>query len=139
MPANPPPNTPRITPYLLYEDVGAAIDWLSTAFGFRERTRIPGPGGKVAHAEMEWADGLIMMGCPSADCRNPNRLGQLTQHLYVYVDGVDDHFERAKKAGAKIVEAPADQFYGDRRYAAEDPEGHSWYFAEHVRDYPRRR
>jgi uncharacterized glyoxalase superfamily protein PhnB len=134
MPLNPPPNTPRITPYLLYEDVAAAIDWLGAAFGFRERTRIPGPGGKVAHAEMELADGLIMMGCPSPQYRNPKRLGQITQHLYVYVDGIDAHFERAKKAGAKIVEEPKDQFYGDRRYGAEDPEGHCWFFAEHVRD-----
>ena len=61
-------------------------------------------------------------------------MGQVTQHLYVYVDGVDAHFERAKKAGAKIVEEPKDQFYGDRRYGAEDLEGHCWFFAEHVRD-----
>jgi PhnB protein len=134
MPLNPPENTPRITPYLLYENVAAAIDWLGAAFGFRERMRIPGPGGKVAHAEMVLADGLVMMGCPGPEYRNPARLGQITQHLYVYVDGVDAHFERAKKAGAKIVEEPKDQFYGDRRYGAEDLEGHCWYFAEHVRD-----
>ncbi len=134
MPSNPPENTPRITPYLLYEDVAAAIDWLAAAFGFRERMRIPGPAGKVAHAEMELADGLIMMGCPGPQYLNPKRLGQPTQHLYVYVDGVNDHFERARKAGAKIVEEPKDQFYGDRRYGAEDPEGHRWYFAEHIRD-----
>jgi len=134
MTSNPPAKTPRITPYLLYEDVAAAIDWLTAAFGFRERTRIPGPGGKVAHAEMELADGLVMMGCPGPEYRNPKRLGHVTQHLYVYVDSVDGHFEHARKAGAKILEEPADQFYGDRRYAAEDPEGHSWYFAEHVRD-----
>jgi uncharacterized glyoxalase superfamily protein PhnB len=118
----------------LYEDVVAAIDWLGAAFGFRERMRIPGPAGDVAHAEMVLADGLIMMGCPGPEYKSPKRMGQVTQHLYVYVDDVNAHFERARKAGAKIIEEPKDQFYGDRRYGAEDPEGHCWYFAEHVRD-----
>jgi PhnB protein len=134
MPTNPPENTPRVTPYLLYEDVAGAIGWLTTAFGFRESMRIPGPDGKIAHAEMRMADGLIMMGCPGPQYQNPKRLGHVTQHLYVYVDDVDAHFERAKKTGAKILEEPKDQFYGDRRYGAEDPEGHCWYFAQHVRD-----
>ncbi len=134
MPTNPPENTPRITPYLLYEDVAGAIGWLTTAFGFRESMRLPGPDGRIAHAEMRLADGLIMMGCPGPRYQNPKRLGQVTQHLYVYVDDVDAHFERARKTGAKIVEEPKDQFYGDRRYGAEDPEGHCWFFAQHVRD-----
>jgi PhnB protein len=134
MPANPPENTPRITPYLLYEDVNGAIDWLTSAFGFAERMRIPGPSGKAAHAEMQLADGLIMMGCPGPQYKNPKKVGHATQNLYVYVDDVDAHFERARKAGAKILEEPKEQFYGDRRYGAEDPEGHCWYFAQHVRD-----
>ncbi len=134
MPTNPPENTPRITPYLLYEDVAGALGWLTTAFGFRESMRLPGPDGKIAHAEMRMADGLIMMGCPGSEYRNPKRVGQVTQHLYVYVDDVDAHFERTRRAGAKIVEEPKDQFYGDRRYGAEDPEGHCWFFAQHVRD-----
>jgi PhnB protein len=134
MPQNPPENTPRISPYLYYEDVAGALDWLARAFGFRERLRMPGPDGRIAHAELELADGLVMLGCPSPDYRNPKRLGQVTQSLYLYVDEVDKHFARAREAGAKILEEPRDQFYGDRRYAAEDPEGHHWYFAEHVRD-----
>jgi uncharacterized glyoxalase superfamily protein PhnB len=75
-----------------------------------------------------------MMGRPGPDYRNPSHLGGATQSLYVYTDEVDKHFRRAKEAGAKIVSEPADQFYGDRNYAAEDPEGHVWYFAEHVRE-----
>jgi PhnB protein len=134
MPLNPPENTPRIAPYLLYEDVASAIAWLTKAFGFQERMRIPGPDGKIAHAEMRLADGLIMMGCPGPEYQNPKRLGHVTQHLYVYVDDVDAHFERARKASAKILEEPTNQFYGDRRYGAVDPEGHCWYFAQHVRD-----
>ena len=136
MPLNPPENTPRITPYLLYENVGGAIDWLASAFGFVERMRVPGLDGKTAHAEMRLVDGVIMMGCPGPEYQNPKRLGHVTQNLYVYVDDVNAHFERARKAGAKILEEPKDQFYGDRRYGAVDPEGHHWYFAQHVRDVP---
>lgn len=134
MPANPPENMPRISPYLYYQDVAAALSWLTRAFGLRERMRMPGPDGKIGHAEMELADGVVMMGCPGPDYRNPKRLGEITQSLYVYVDEVDKHFQRAKEAGAKIVQEPTDQFYGDRNYSADDPEGHRWYFAEHVRD-----
>jgi uncharacterized glyoxalase superfamily protein PhnB len=125
---------PRITPYLYYENVAAALSWLGKAFGFHERMRMPGPEGNIMHAEMELADGVIMMGRPGPDYRNPKRVGGVTQSLYVYVDDVDKHFIRAREAGAKILAEPADQFYGDRRYGAEDLEGHHWYFAQHVRD-----
>ncbi|HXI03038.1 MAG TPA: VOC family protein [Candidatus Saccharimonadales bacterium] len=131
---NPPEDCPRITPYLLYEDVGNALAWLARTFGLRERMKMPGPDGKIMHAEMEFMDGLVMMGCPGPGYKNPRHLGHATQNLYVYVDDVDAHFRRAKEAGAKILEEPSDQFYGDRRYGAEDPEGHQWYFAQHVRD-----
>jgi len=134
MPKNPPEDMPRITAYLYYQDVAAALGWLSRAFGFRERMRMPGPEGRIMHAEMELADGVIMLGCPDPEYKNPKRLGQVTQSLYVYVDDVDKHFRRAKEAGAKILDEPADQFYGDRRYGAEDAEGHLWYFAQRVRD-----
>ena len=134
MPQNPPQGYPRIAPYLYYRDVGAALTWLSRAFGFTEKVRMPGPDGGIMHAEMEFQDGIVMMGCPGKDYRNPKTLGQTTSSLYVYVDDVDKHYRQAKEAGAKIIEEPKDQFYGDRRYAAEDPEGHQWYFAQHVRD-----
>ena len=135
MPANPPENMPRITPYLLYEDVAGALDWLAKAFGFRERMRMPGPDGKIGHAEMEFVDGVVMMGCPGPNYQNPKRLGHVTQNIYVYVDDVDKHFEQAKRAGATILREPQDQFYGDRTYGAADPEGHHWYFAQHIRDF----
>ena len=134
MPANPPENMPRITPYLYYEDVSKALGWLGQAFGFRERLRMPGPDGIVSHAEIELADGVVMLGRPGADYRNPKHLGGVTQNIYVYVDDVDKHFERAKRAGAAILSEPQDQFYGDRRYGVEDLEGHHWFFAQHIRD-----
>ena len=81
------------------------------------------------HAEMALEDGVVMMGSPGEGFRNPKRLGQVTQSLYVYIDDVDAHCARAREADAVILEEPADQPYGDRRYGARDPEGHHWYFA----------
>ena len=78
---------------------------------------------------MALEDGVVMMGSPGGNFRNPKHLGQVTQSLYVYVDDVDAHCARAREAGAEIIEEPADQPYGDRRYGACDPEGHHWYFA----------
>lgn len=134
MPKNPPDNMPRITAMIYYEDVAGALDWLTRAFGFRERLRMPGPDGSIMHAEMELADGVIMLGRPEETYRNPNRLGGVTQSLYVYVDDVDEHFRRAKAAGATIHSELKDEFWGDRLYGAADPEGHHWHFAQCVRE-----
>jgi uncharacterized glyoxalase superfamily protein PhnB len=123
-----------ITPYLLYEDVGAAMKWLAEAFGFQSHgPQMTGPDGKVQHAEMQFGDDIIMMGCPGADYKNPKRLGQVTQYLYVIVDDVDEHFKRASKAGGNVLEEPTDTEYGHRRYGVEDPEGHQWYFAQELK------
>ena len=126
---NPPPGYPRISPYLNYEDTGAMMEWLTRAFGLVERHSQRGPDGKLRHAEMALEDGVVMMGSPGGEFRNPKRLGQVTQSLYVYVDDLDAHCARAREAGAEIIEEPADQAYGDRRYGVRDPEGHHWYFA----------
>lgn len=128
--------TAPITPYLYYEDVAGAMDWLSRAFGFRERESetLRGTDGKVVHTAMELGDGVIMMGCPGADYQCPKRLGHVTQNLYVYVDDLQRHFERATDAGASILSAVEETFYGDRRYGAADLEGHHWYFAEKLHD-----
>jgi PhnB protein len=131
---NPPAGIPRVAPYLLYNDVDAALDFVVNAFGFEEHVRMPGPDGTANHAEAAVGDGLVMMGNPGADYRNPATLGGATQLIYIYVDDVDAHCETARKAGAKILRDPADQFYGERTYGAEDPEGHQWSFAQHVRD-----
>ena len=70
----------------------------------------------------------------SPRCPYLKRVGHVTQHLYVYVDNVDKHCEQPRNSGAAVFEEPQDQFYGDRRYSAADPEGHCWYFAQRVRD-----
>ena len=131
---NPPEHFPRLSPYLYYRDAGAAIDFLTSAFGFEERFVMRDPEGNVGHAEGVLEDAVVMLGTPGPDYRNPKQLGGVTQGLYVYVDDVDKHFEVAQAAGATIVSPPSDQFYGDRNYTAADPEGHHWFFGQHVRD-----
>jgi len=136
MPQNPPEGAAWVMPYLHYEDATAALEFLTGAFGFRERFRMDGPDGRVAHAEVEMGDGgIVMLGEPGDGYQNPKNLGaKATASIYVYVDDVDEHFVRAKEAGATILREPTDQFYGDRNYGVADPEGHEWYFATHVRD-----
>jgi uncharacterized glyoxalase superfamily protein PhnB len=122
-----------ITSYLLYEDVAGAIKFLSKAFGLKKSGRaMSGKNGKLTHAAMKLGDDLIMMGYPGPRYRNPKKLGEATQILYVKVKDADAHFERAKKAGAKILEEPDDTFYGHRRFGAEDPEGHQWHFFHEI-------
>ena len=113
----------QITPYLLYEDVAAALDWLSAAFGFKETLRFTEPDGRVSHAEMDTsAGGHFMLGQPGSD------------YLHVMVDDVDAHAERAKAAGATLLAEPSDKEYGFRGYGAEDLEGHRWDFATQLRE-----
>lgn len=124
-----------ITPYLLYEDIAAALEWLSRCFGFHERLRFTDPNGTVSHAEMVGPDGGdVMLGHPGPDYESPARTGAISLFVHVMVDDVDEHFQRAKDAGAQILSAPEDQPYGDRRYDAADLEGHRWSFAQHLRD-----
>jgi PhnB protein len=119
-----------ITPYLVYEELGAALEWLARAFGCREILRHAGPDGRPVHAEMELGEGgRILMGHPGPEYRNPRHIGHRTFNLYVHVEDVDKLFERAVQAGAEVVEKPADQDYGERRCAVDDLEGHRWYFA----------
>ncbi len=137
MPANPPANMPRIAPNVFYDDPAHALEWLAKAFDFETRVSIPGPDGTIIHAEMQVADSAFMMSPAAANdaWKSPRSLaGSVTQTLYVYVDDVDAHCDRARDAGAKIDSEPEDMFWGDRTYVAEDLEGHRWTFAQRVRD-----
>lgn len=137
MPTNPPENMPRITPNVFYDDLGAALDWLSKSFGFETRMSMPGPDGGIVHAEMKVADSAIMMGPTGStpDWQSPKSLdGKVTMSLYVYVEDVDGHCTQARSAGAEIVSEPETMFWGDRTYVAKDLEGHRWTFAQHVKD-----
>ena len=122
-----------VTPYLLYEDAAAALLFLASAFGFEETWRNESPEGQVSHAEMSCGGGDIHLGQPSRPS-SPRSYGGTTVLLYVYVADVDSHCERARAAGAEIVDEPADQPYGERRYHCRDLEGHSWYFAQRLGD-----
>ena len=131
------PSAQKLQPYLLYRDVSKALKWLGKAFGFTEfGDRFTGEDGTVQHAAMRISKSgeILMMGCPGPKYKNPKKLGATTQLLYIHVENVDKHFARSKKAGAKVLHKPENTFYGDRRYGVSDPEGHQWYFAQHVRD-----
>ena len=95
MPENPPRGMPRITPYLLYEDATAAVDWLTRAFGFEEKVRFEDEGA-VTHAELWLEGGVVYLGRPGGHYRCAKSLGQATQQVHVYVDDVDAHCERTK-------------------------------------------
>lgn len=123
-----------VTPYLLYEDVAAAIEWLSRAFGFEERLRLADDSGTVTHAELGLDDGVVYLGHPGPDYRSPRRTGTSSHLVHVYVDDVEAHHARAVEAGAPVLGALEDTPYGDRRYDTEDLEGQRWSFAQRVRD-----
>jgi uncharacterized glyoxalase superfamily protein PhnB len=129
-----PPGIPRILPHLIYDDVGAAIQWLTGAFGFHERpsARHRDADGTVSRTQMEVLDSLITIGLPSVHGQSPRR--GVSSMLYVYVDDVDAHYRRARAAGATIVTTLEDMPWGDRRYQAADREGHQWTFAQCIGD-----
>lgn len=119
-----------VTPYLLYEDGEAAIEFATRAFGFRVVDRATGGAGGL-HAELETAPGggRIYLGQPPSEFRNPLEIGR-TSSVYVLVDDVDSHYQRAKAAGAEIIEELNDLPFGHRRYRCTDPQGHEWDFAQ---------
>jgi PhnB protein len=137
--ANPiPDNYPRVTPYLIVGGAAAAIDFYCSVLGATERGRMPSPGGKVGHAELEIGNGLVMLADehPEMGARGPKSIGGTPVTVHVYVEDVDAVFERAIEAGATSVQAVEDQFYGDRSGQFEDPFGHRWSIATHVEDVP---
>jgi uncharacterized glyoxalase superfamily protein PhnB len=138
--ADPMPNRPPFIPSLAYKDNRAALKWLQMAFGFEPSEILTDSEGNIVHAEMTHGEGVIMIGTEWADwTRSPLTLGGMnTQRVHVRLQsGIEEHYARARKAGAKIVMEPADQFYGDRTYVCTDPEGHYWTFAQPYRNVTR--
>jgi PhnB protein len=131
-----PDEYPRVMPYLIVEDGSAAIDFYRSVLGATERMRMPGPEGKVMHAELEIGDSVIMLAdeAPEMNARSPRTVGGTPVSLYVYVDDVDSVFDSAVKAGARALRPVEDQFYGDRSGQFEDPFGHHWGVATQVED-----
>jgi uncharacterized glyoxalase superfamily protein PhnB len=119
-------STRSIYPVFRYDDARAAIDWLVKAFGFTAHTVSEGPDGTVGHAELIFDTGMIMVGQRPAD--GARRPPSDEWAVYVAVDDVDAHHDRAAAAGAKIVRGLTDQPYGSREYDALDSEGNLWSF-----------
>ncbi len=141
-----PADWPRITSGLYYRDAAAMIDWLCDAFGFAVRLKVVGDDGRIQHSELEYGDGLIMVGQEEAEGAvrfgrrrvSPLTASANTQGLMVYVDDVDAHCAHARGRGATVVTEPEVHDYGadywaDRSYGALDPEGHIWWFTQRLR------
>jgi uncharacterized glyoxalase superfamily protein PhnB len=123
-----PPAT--VVPVLVYPDVRAAVAWLTTTFGFVERTRI----GESHRAQMSiGADGAVILADVRAEKRPPHD-NVVTHVIRVRVDDVDGQFDRARAHGARVVEPPTEQQYGERDCTLEDLAGHRWQFSETVHD-----
>jgi uncharacterized glyoxalase superfamily protein PhnB len=119
-----------VIPVLVYPDVRAAVDWLAAAFGFVERTRI----GDDHRAQLSvGADGAMIVADVAGE-RQPPHPGAVTHEIKVRVDDVDGQFERARAAGAKVLEPPVDREYGERECTVADLAGHRWQFSETLRD-----
>jgi uncharacterized glyoxalase superfamily protein PhnB len=128
---------PSLGSGVFYRDPWAALDWLEKAFGFERSMVISDQDGRLAHAEMRFGDGYIMVGSEWAEfIASPASVGgKNTQSIHAQLqDGIDAHCERARAAGAAILQEPADQFYGDRSAGVTDAFGNTWYIATHIKD-----
>jgi predicted enzyme related to lactoylglutathione lyase len=127
-----PVNT--LLPHLVYQNVVVAIAWLIKTFGFTEYYRYGETGGPVNGAQMHLGNAWIMLQRERERRASPTRIGYGTQSLTIFVEDVEAHFQRAKAAGAEIVEELHETGYGELQYGAEDLDGHHWLFSRHARD-----
>ena len=125
-----------VTPYLAVDGAADAIAFYKQAFGATEVMRMPAPGGKVGHAEIEIGGSRIMLAdeYPDMGFRSPKAYGGSPVGLHLYVADVDEVAQRAMTDGAKELRPVKDQFYGDRSGSIEDPFGHVWHIATRKED-----
>jgi PhnB protein len=123
---------------LAVDDAAQAIDFYKSAFGATERFRMDGPGGTIAHAELQIGDSVLMLGdtMPQSSARAPKDLGGTSAVFMLYVEDADAFVQRAADAGATVTRPMADMFWGDRFGQVGDPFGHQWGVATHVEDVP---
>jgi PhnB protein len=133
-----PDGYPRVTPYLHVDGATSAIEFYRYVLGATERMRMSGPDGRIGHAEMTIGDSMIMLADENLEMgiRGPKTVGGSPVTISVYVDDVDATFEQAIRAGATVVRALEDRFYGDRSGQFEDPFGHMWSVSTHIEDVP---
>jgi PhnB protein len=129
-----PPGYTTVTPSMTVKDAPKVIEFLKKAFGATERMRMPGPDGKIMHAEIQIGNSIIMMNDEVMGSRSAQTLGGSPVSFYLYFDNADAAFQKAMAAGAKQVFALTDMFWGDRMGTLEDPFGHKWTVAQHVKD-----
>lgn len=125
-----------VTPYLILDHAADAIRFYKEALGASEILRMDRPDGRIGHAEIKIGDSPVMLADehPEQGALSPKKIGGSPVMLHVYVEDVDRAVERAVAAGAKLIRAVADQFYGDRTGGIEDPFGYRWYIATHKED-----
>ncbi|MGE0396148.1 MAG: VOC family protein [Kofleriaceae bacterium] len=142
-----PKNWPRMSASAYYQDANAAIEWLCKAFGWEVRLKVDGEGGSVEHCELVFGESVIMVGDEKRQkdqnrmFRSPKSVGGVnTQGMMFYVDDVDAHCARARAAGATITYEPkvsdyGEEYWSDKSYQAQDPEGHLWWFCERLKGF----
>src|SRR5262245_22944680 len=123
-----------VTPSLVQRDSVRAIEFYKKAFGAKERMVMPGPDGKVMHAEIQIGNSIVMLNDEVMGSRSPESVGGTPVSFYLYVDDVDSAHKKAVSAGGKEKFAPTDMFWGDRMSSVTDPFGYTWSFATHVKD-----
>ena len=127
----------RIIPTMRYRNAPAAIEWLCKAFGFEKQLVVPDKDGGIAHAQLTFDNGMIMLGSVGGGMfgrlmKLPEEIGGCeTQSAYVIVADCDSHYARAKAAGAVMLRDVQDEDYGGRGYTCRDLEGHIWSFGSY--------
>ncbi|HET6832708.1 MAG TPA: VOC family protein [Acidimicrobiales bacterium] len=131
-----PDGYPRVSPYLVVDGAQKAIDFYTSVLGATERMRMPGPDGRIGHAELQFGDSVVMLAdeFPDMGAKAPSAYGGSPVSIMVYVEDVDATFGKATEAGATAVRPPENQFYGDRSATFDDPFGHRWTVNTHVED-----
>jgi len=127
-----------VTPYLIIDGASRALDYYKRVFGATERMRMPGPEGKIGHAEISIGDSMIMLADehPEMGARAPRTVGGSAVSIMLYVNDVDATVKAAVAEGAKLLQPVEDKFYGDRMGTIEDPFGHHWHVGTHREDVP---
>lgn len=126
------------TPYLIVKGASDALDFYKKALGATEIMRMPGPDGRIAHAEIKIGNSILMLAdeAPAMNARSPKTLGGSPISIMLYVEDADARFNQAVAAGAKVIRPLTDQFYGDRSGMVEDPFGYTWSISTHKEDVP---
>jgi PhnB protein len=133
-----PPGHHTVAPYLVVDNAAGAIDFYARAFGASELFRMPGPDGKIMHAEVLIGDSPVML-CdanPEQGLQAPAAFKGSPVSIFLYVPDVDALFKKSVDAGADVRVPLTDMFWGDRYAQVADPFGHTWQIATHVEDVP---